>query len=116
MRASRILQIINWWTAIRNDAHNYTKFKQIFKNKFWSESIQNIIRDNLYNGRYDSTRGQTLTAYILGKVCVARHQEPRIQEECLVTKISYHFEEGITCQTVWTSENERRNGTPLGEL
>ena len=34
-------------------------------------------------------------AYFLGKVCIARHLEPRILEKCLVTKLSYHFEEGI---------------------
>ena len=54
-----------------------------------------IYGDNLCNGRYDLTRGQTPTAYFLGKVCIARHLEPRILEECLVTKIVYHFEEGI---------------------
>ena len=41
-------------------------------------------------------RDRSPTAYFLGKVCIARHLEPRIPEECLVTKISYHFEEGIT--------------------
>ena len=85
----------NWWTAIRNDVHNYPEFKQVFKTKYWSESIQNIIQDNLCNGKYYPTRGQSPTAYCLGKVCLARHLEPRIPEECLVTKLSYHFEEGI---------------------
>ena len=45
--------------------------------------------------RYNPTRGQTPTAYFLGKVCIARHLEPRIPDECLVTKLSYHFKEGI---------------------
>ena len=85
----------NWWTAIRNEVHNYQEFKQVFKTKYWSESIQIIVRDNLCNGKYDPTRGQSPTAYFLGKVCLARNLEPRIPEECLVTKLLYHFEEGI---------------------
>ena len=85
----------NWWTAIRNEVNSYEGFKQLFKLKYWSESIQNIVRDNLYIGKYDATREQTPTAYFLGKICIARHLEPKISEECLITKISYHFEEGI---------------------
>ena len=34
-------------------------------------------------------------AYLLGKVCLARNLEPKIPEECLVTKLSYHYGEGI---------------------
>ena len=79
----------------RNEVNSYTEFKQIFKTKYWSESIQNIVRDNLCNGKYDATRGQAPTSYFLGKVCIARHLEPKIPEECLITKLSYHFEEGI---------------------
>ena len=63
--------------------------------KYWSESTQNIVRDNICNGKFDTIRGQTATAYFLGKVCLARNLEPRIPEECLVTKLAYHFEQGI---------------------
>ena len=85
----------NWWTAIRNEVNSYEGFKQLFKLKYWSESVQNIVRDNLCNGRYGSTRGETPAAYFLGKICIARYLEPKIADECLVTKIAYHYEEGI---------------------
>ena len=84
----------NWWTATRHDLMNYEEFKQLFKAKYWSESTQNIVRDNLCNGNYDPARG-TPTAYFLGKVCLGRNLEPKIPEECLVSKLAYHFEEGI---------------------
>ena len=61
----------NWWTAIRNEVHSYIEFKHAFKTKYWSESIQNIIRDNLCKGTI-SARGQSPTAYFLGKICIAR--------------------------------------------
>lgn len=77
----------NWWTATQHD------FKQLFKAKYWSESTQNIVRDNLWNGKYPA-RGIP-TAYFLGKVCLVRNLEPKIPEECLVSKLAYHFEEGI---------------------
>ena len=47
----------NWWTATRNDLIDYTQFKKLFKEKYWSESTQNIIRDNICHGRYDVNRG-----------------------------------------------------------
>ena len=62
----------------------------------WSiESVQNIIRDDICHGRYDSIKGPTPTAYFLGKVCVAKYLDPKIPEECLVTKIASNFEEKI---------------------
>ena len=85
----------NWWTVIRNEVCDYGNFKMMFKLKYWSESVQNIIRDDICHGRYDRNIGQTPTAYFLGKVCVAKYLDPKIPEECLVTKIAYHFEEKI---------------------
>ena len=58
----------NWWTATRDDIQDYQEFKTLFKAKYWSESTQNIVRDNICNGKYDPYRGQTPTAYFLGKV------------------------------------------------
>lgn len=86
----------NWWTATRQDLNSYEEFKGNFKAKYWSESTQNIVRDNLCNGRYNPNRGQTPTAYFLGKICLARNLEPKIPEECLVTKLAYHYDEGIS--------------------
>lgn len=37
----------------------------------------------------------TPTAYFLGKVCIAKHIEPIILEECLINKLSYHYEHAI---------------------
>ena len=85
----------NWWMAIRDDITDYQQFKRLFKAKYWSESTQNIARDNICHGKYNPYRGNTLTAYFLGKVCVAKHLELKICEECLVSKLSYHYEEDI---------------------
>ena len=62
---------------------------------YWSETTQNLIRDNIFNGRYRAQLGSSMTAYFLGKVCMAKHLEPAIPEECLVNKISYHYDEDI---------------------
>lgn len=45
-------------------------------------------KDDICNGHYDPKGWQNL-----GKVCLARNLEPRIPEECLVTKLSYHLSE-----------------------
>ena len=86
----------NWWTAIRHEVQNYTEFKAAFRTRYWSESAQNIVRDNISNGKYDPSAGTTMTAYFLGKICVARNLEPTIPEECLITKLAYHFHESIS--------------------
>ena len=86
----------NWWMALRHDLWNYDEFKAAFKARYWSEATQNIVRDNICHGRYDASRGTTLTAYFLGKVCLARSLEPKIPEESLVTKLAYHYEDGVS--------------------
>ena len=60
-----------------------------------SQTTQNLIRDNICNGRYRAQFGSTMTAYFLGKVCLAKHLEPAIPEECLVNKLSYHYDEEV---------------------
>ena len=47
----------NWWTAVRPDILDMTEFKKQFKEKYWSESTQNMIRNNLSNGRYETNVG-----------------------------------------------------------
>ena len=84
-----------WWMAIRSEIMDYQQFKNLFKVKYWSESTQNLIRDNVCHGRYNAHIGTTLTAYFLGKVCLAKHLEPNIPVECLVNKLSYHYNEDI---------------------
>ena len=38
---------------------------------------------------------------IRDRVCLARNLETKIPEECLVTKLSYHFEEGVAKARQW---------------
>ena len=85
----------NWWMANRSEIPDYQQFRKMFKSKYWSETTQNLIRDNICNGRYRAQLGSSMTAYFLGKVCMAKHLEPAIPEECLVNKISYHYDEDI---------------------
>ena len=86
----------NWWMAAQPDIQNFQDFKTQFKMKYWLESTQNMVRNNLSNDRYEAYIGQSPTSYFLGKVCMAWNLEPRIPEECLVTQLSYHYEDGIT--------------------
>ena len=77
----------NWWMANRHNIQNFTEFQKLFKSKYWSETTQNIVRDNLCNGKYEPAHGQALSLYFLG----ARNLEPRIPEECLVTRLAHHY-------------------------
>ena len=86
----------SWWTATRHEVGSYDTFKTAFKQKYWLEATQNIIRDDITNGKFDVNGRQSMTTYFLGKICLARNLEPAIPEECLVTKLAYHFNQGIS--------------------
>ena len=61
MKQYMYIFIYTWWTATRNEIVDYAQFKKLFKEKYWSEAIQNIIRDNICQGRYDGNRGTSPT-------------------------------------------------------
>ena len=82
----------HWWMANRSDIENYQQFKSLFKAKYWSETTQNLIRD-ICHGHYKPQVGSSMTAYFLAKVCMAKHWDPAIPEECLINKLSYHYDE-----------------------
>ena len=81
--------------ATRPEINDTQEFKRQFREKYWSESTQNVVRNDISNGRYESQGGHTLTSYFLGKVCLARNLEPKIPEESLVIQLGYHYEEAI---------------------
>lgn len=85
----------NWWTAIRHNISNFQDFKTCFRNKYWSEAIQHIVRDDICYGKFNDKLGVKPTTYFLGKVCLAKNLEPNIPEECLVAKMAYHFDETV---------------------
>ncbi len=85
----------NWWDATRHDVNNFEDFKKQFKNRYWSAPIQHQVRNVLINGRYDPNKNMSLSAYFLGKVCLARNLEPAIPEESLVNQLIYHYDERI---------------------
>lgn len=85
----------NWWPEVHYLIKDYQEFKTIFKAMYWSESIQNLAHDDLCNGQFTPNLGENPTAYFFGKICIARHLEPKLLEECLVTNLAYHFDRNI---------------------
>ena len=52
----------NWWTATRPEIKNAQEFKTQFRNKYWSESTQNVVRNDISNGKYEPQAGHTVTS------------------------------------------------------
>lgn len=80
----------------------YAEFCKAFRQKYWSESIQYVVRNEIKHGRHDPKKGMSPMAYFLNKVCIPRHLEPPIPEETLCTKLSYHFDENIRRARLWS--------------
>ena len=47
----------NWWTAVRPAINNFSEFKKLFKDKYWSQATQHVVRNNISNGRFDPYLG-----------------------------------------------------------
>ena len=89
----------HWWMANRSDIESYQQFKSLFKAKYWSETTQNLIRDNICHGHYKPQVGSSMTAYFLGKVCMAKHLEPAIPEAVSYTHLDVYKRQKLVTVT-----------------
>ena len=55
----------NWWTAVRPDINNFSEFKKLFKDKYWSEATQHVVRNNISNGRFDPYLGPVSYTHLM---------------------------------------------------
>ena len=53
----------NWWTATRPEISCTQEFKTLFREKYWSESTQNVVRNDISNGRYEPVSYTHLDVY-----------------------------------------------------
>ncbi|MGP1934030.1 MAG: hypothetical protein ACTS8P_06510, partial [Arsenophonus sp. NC-XBC3-MAG3] len=53
----------NWWTAVRHNISSFKEFQLQFRNKYWSEALQHIVRDDICYGKFNDKLGMKPTTY-----------------------------------------------------
>lgn len=80
-----------WWRIIQAQIHTYEQFEEAFILKFWSQQIQEGIRDNLEFGRFNPNGRLSMIQYVENKILQCRQLIPPMSDQHLIRKLARHF-------------------------
>lgn len=84
-----------WWRIIRTQVSNFTQFREVFIDKYWSSCVQERVRDQLEYGRYDPSRGLNMVEYMEHQLLKSRQLIPVISDQHLIRKLARHFHRDV---------------------
>jgi hypothetical protein len=84
-----------WVETIHKNINDYESFKEAFLKTWWSDSQQNLVKCNLYQGKYHRQDNLSLSGYFLKYATLASYLQPRISDSEFVEAIRFHFPVGI---------------------
>jgi len=80
----------NWYDAY--DFTSYEEMKSLFLQRFWNESIQMRVRQQMYMGKYDPGKRKTATEYVLELSRLAKSLDSPMTDKEFIACISRHFD------------------------
>lgn len=84
-----------WFQMVESKFNNIEEFEVLVLKQYWSEYVQQKVRQNLYNGKYNDRSGISRENYVLRKVYNIRHLEPKFTEGEMVRYLARHFTSDI---------------------
>ncbi|KAJ8985437.1 hypothetical protein NQ317_017069 [Molorchus minor] len=97
-----------WFNIIEDNFETFEQFKDLFIGKYWCESYQSRIRENLFNGRFNEDYGYSMENYILKKFSYIKFLDPPMPENEVVRYLARHFESNI--RDVPNSNSRHKHG------
>lgn len=79
-----------WYDTLLPPPSNYKDFVCLFRNYFWSNSLQRSIRNELYRPHFHRDYS-TMTDHAMDWINRARHLQPPIDQTEMVNQITSHF-------------------------
>lgn len=84
-----------WWRIVQSQIHTFEQFEEAFTKKFWSQQIQENIRDSLEYGCYYPNGKLTMVQYLENKILQCRQLIPPISDQHLIRKLARHYSKEI---------------------
>ncbi|XP_050497793.1 J domain-containing protein DDB_G0295729-like [Diabrotica virgifera virgifera] len=101
-----------WYTNVENEIQDFDSFKMKFLEFFWGQSRQQVVRAELFGGRYNSNSRTSMHLYAMKLYSAAQYLDGKLTEKELVNHIVVHFEsqiENIRLNFHFTDFNMLRN-------
>jgi len=80
----------SWYDT--NDFISYEEMKGLFLQRFWNESIQTRVRQQIYMGKYDTGRNKTAAEYVLELSRLSKSLDSPMSDKEFIVCISRHFD------------------------
>jgi hypothetical protein len=80
-----------WVATVARNISDYEQFKVAFANTYWSKTKHSLVRCSLYQGKFNSQSGLSLSSYFLKYATMASFLAPRPAEEEIVEAVRHHF-------------------------
>ena len=100
VKNSLIKQAIWWFDLHSTSINNYSDFKALFLQDYWSVSRQQAIRVEIVNGRYEARRHGNYSEYFIMLMQKAGHLSPPIPLDELLSCIAKHYPSEIRAALV----------------
>lgn len=84
-----------WYNTLLPPPVNYNDFVSLFKDYFWSQSLQRSIRNELYRPYYHRDEA-TMSEHAMDWISRARHLQPPIDQMEMVDQITSHFSYNVS--------------------
>lgn len=84
-----------WYNTLLPPPINYNDFVDLFRDYFWSQSLQRSIRNELYRPHFHRDDA-TMSEHAMDWISRARHLQPPIDQMEMVDQITSHFSYNVS--------------------
>lgn len=84
-----------WYNTLLPPPINYNDFVELFRDYFWSQSLQRSVRNELYRPHYHRDEA-TMSEHAMDWISRARHLQPPIDQMEMVDQITSHFSYNVS--------------------
>ncbi|XP_039280249.1 golgin subfamily A member 6-like protein 6 [Nilaparvata lugens] len=84
-----------WWMIIQASIDSLEQFEERFTNKFWSQLIQDSVRERLRTGKFIRGRKLNASEYFIKQMLIARNLTPALSDEEIIIKLVKHYGTGL---------------------
>ena len=84
-----------WWRIVRGQVNTFQEFEEIFVEKYWGDTQQERIRDQLEYGRFNPNGSLSMIQYMERFVLQCRQLIPILSDRHLIKKLARHYNREI---------------------
>ena len=104
---------LSWTKITLGERVEYAIFKEAFLDRFWNPRMQQGVRAEILNGKYDPRSKETVTDYFLRYAQLSRLLEPPMPVADFIHHLSAHFPDNLRSHIIVAKPNTIKEAVAL---